>query len=120
MAPESSPKARSDWVRRKTVARERRLNHGLRQVSEELIQVIQIAEGARADIGGVKQELSHFVAARDLQLSIRIGAAVGKCECSRGARGKGRNNKVLAGIPLLIGKTQRQVPQRLPVEFQTP
>ena len=54
-----------------------RLDHCLRIIAEELIEVVQVSEGFRMDIRSVQGAVCNLIPARELKLAIKVTSSVG-------------------------------------------
>src|SRR5215469_1241224 len=92
----------------------------LGQVPEELIDVIEIPVGARADVRRVQHALTKLVTRCHLELTIGIGSSVRKREHPGRSSRNGLNDQVVAGPALFVGHSQEEARKKLAIEFQTP
>src|SRR5216684_4549654 len=60
-----------------------RLDHRLREVAKELIEVVEVAKGPGPNIRSVQHVASYLIASRHLEFAVGIAAAIGKFEDSR-------------------------------------
>src|SRR5579862_7623350 len=96
------------------------LDHRLREIAEELVEIVQVAICAGPNVRGVENAVPEFVARGPLEFAIRTAAPVRKLDCTCGSIGDGRNNEVVRCMSLLIRETKKQISRDFAVQFQIP
>ena len=95
-----------------------RIDHRIRVVSEELIEIVQIAEGLGSDVGGVQRSTFDLVLGRELELAIKAAAGVGE---RNEAKVRLRiEHEIASCIALLEACAHDKSGRQLPVQFNIP
>src|SRR5262249_56044682 len=89
-------------------------------VSEELVEVVEIASGLRSHVGDIQCLPVYLVAAGDLKLTIKISSAAGQRQQASARRHLRIYNQVINRVALLIRHANQQVLQHLAVNFNIP